>query len=124
MKTKALFILGSIWIVQKGVALYGFSVDIVANPQEVLSMDISCYDMVILDIRMPQIDGFQLYETIKDKIRAKKTKVCFFTAFTGYQEMYNQKFPKWNGCCFMTKPMSTKILAERLHELLSKEDVS
>ena len=37
------------------------------------------YDMVILDVRMPDIDGFTLYEKLKDIDR--KIKVTFMTAF-------------------------------------------
>jgi len=107
-------------IVQKGLVGYGFSVDIAINPQDVLSLDLSQYDMIVLDLRMPKLDGFQLYDKIKSKINSAKTKVCFFTAFTSYQQEYNRKFPNWNGCCFMVKPMSVKILANNLRELLAQ----
>jgi hypothetical protein len=71
---------------------------------------------------MPKINGFELYDKIKSKIDPAKTKVCFFTAFTSYLDEYNQKFPKWDSCCFMTKPMSVKILANKLRELLNDDE--
>ncbi|MDQ5843249.1 MAG: response regulator, partial [Thermoproteota archaeon] len=37
------------------------------------------YDLMILDIRMPGMDGFQLYRKIRDL--DDKVKVCFLTAF-------------------------------------------
>jgi CheY-like chemotaxis protein len=37
-----------------------------------------CYDLVMLDVKMPKIDGFELYNKIK-KID-NRTKVCFITA--------------------------------------------
>lgn len=109
-------------IVQKGLSNYGFSVDIVVDPLDVIGLDLSQYGMVVIDLRMPKMNGFELYDKIKSKIDLAKTKVCFFTAFTGYLHEYNQKFPKWDGCCFMTKPMSVKILANKLRELLNDDE--
>jgi DNA-binding response OmpR family regulator len=70
---------------------------------------------------MPKINGFQLYDMIKTRINPSKIKVCFFTAYTSYLAEYNQRFPKWNGCYCMTKPMPVKELAERLRELLDSK---
>lgn len=105
-------------IVQQGLTRYGFSVDVAASVEEATEKDLSAYDLILLDLRMPKINGFQLYEMMKDKIDPSKTKVAFFTAFTSYLAEYNQKYPKWTGCCFMTKPMSTKDLASKLRDLL------
>lgn len=105
-------------IVQKGLALYGFSVDIATNPEDVTLLDLNQYEMIVLDLRMPKINGFQLYELIKDKIEPIKTKVCFFTAYSAFREDYQKKFPDWNGC-FVIKPMSSKALASKLRELLN-----
>ena len=38
----------------------------------------SYYDLVILDIKMPKMDGFKLYDEIKKK--DQKAKACFLTA--------------------------------------------
>jgi YesN/AraC family two-component response regulator len=46
------------------------------------------YDLVILDIKMPKMDGFQLYNKIKEK--DPKAKICFLTA----TEIYYEKFRK------------------------------
>jgi len=108
-------------IVQKGLFNHGFAVDICANPEDVLRLNLSQYEMIVLDLRMPKLSGFELYEKIKSKIDPAKTKVCFFTAYTSYLDEYNRKFPNWKGCHFMTKPMSTKILAEKLHALMREK---
>jgi CheY-like chemotaxis protein len=42
------------------------------------------YDLVILDIMMPKMDGFELYEKIKEK--DDKVKICFLTASELYYE--------------------------------------
>jgi CheY-like chemotaxis protein len=52
---------------------YGFRVDTFNNPQEALSnYKPGYYDLIILDIKMPKMDGFQLYDEIK-KMREPKS---------------------------------------------------
>ena len=47
---------------------HGFKVDTFDDPQEALSSYKSnYYDLVILDIKMPKMDGFELYEKIRER---------------------------------------------------------
>jgi CheY-like chemotaxis protein len=64
----------------------GFNVSLFDNPLAALSnFKIGLYDLAILDIKMPQMNGFQLYEKIKQIDRS--TKVCFITAAVS-EEIY------------------------------------
>ena len=57
-----------------------FEVKTFADPEETLSNFRSgLYDCLIIDIRMPKMDGFQLYDKMKDI--DNKVKVCFITAY-------------------------------------------
>ncbi len=70
---------------------HGFKVDTFNDPQRALSnYKPSYYDLVILDITMPKMDGFQLYDEIKKK--DEKAKICFLTA----SELYYEEFRKEN----------------------------
>lgn len=64
---------------------HGFKVDSFNDPQEALSeFEPSLYDLVILDLKMPKMDGFELYKNIKaidDRIKA-----CFLTAVNDFSE--------------------------------------
>jgi DNA-binding response OmpR family regulator len=71
----------------------GFQIDSFNDPILALnSYKSNFYDLVILDIKMPKMDGFELYNKIREK--DPKVKICFLTA----SEMYYENFEKhvWN----------------------------
>ena len=122
-KTRLLYVddeVDILHVVKRGLENEGFNVDVSASAEDAIRQDFSKYDIIVIDIRMPKINGFQFYEAIKNRIDVTKTKVCFFTAYATYEEEYQRRFPAWNGCCFMIKPMSVKIFAGKLRELLLK----
>jgi DNA-binding response OmpR family regulator len=58
---------------------YGFKVATYNNPRDALSdFKADYYDLVILDIKMPDMDGFVLYMKMKEI--DPSVKVCFLTA--------------------------------------------
>src|SRR5919198_5463371 len=61
----------------------GFAVDAFNDPLEALSsFKPSLYDLLLFDVRMPQLNGFNLYDKIKqEKNNNKHLKVCFITAY-------------------------------------------
>lgn len=61
---------------KKGLENDGFKVDVFNDPVEALSnFEASKYDLLLLDIRMPKMNGFELYKEM-DKID-NDIKVCF-----------------------------------------------
>lgn len=57
----------------------GFEVDSFNDPVLVSeTYKSNYYDLVILDIKMPKMDGFELYDRIRQK--DQNTKICFLTA--------------------------------------------
>jgi len=69
---------------------YGFEVNTFNDPKEALSnYKPGYYDLVILDIKMPEMDGFELYHEIKKK--DANAKVCFLTASELYYEEFRKK---------------------------------
>jgi two-component system, OmpR family, response regulator ChvI len=93
-------------------------VDIFAEPREALtSFKAGVYDLLLLDIRMPNINGFELYEELK-KID-DKPKVCFITAYELYYEALKKDFPELDIGCFIKKPISIEDLAIKIREELA-----
>ena len=70
----------------------GFIVDIFNDPIKSLSSyKAGVYDLSLLDIKMPQMNGFELYDKIKEI--DDKVDVCFITAFEEYYDEIKKRFP-------------------------------
>src|SRR5918999_1721234 len=88
----------------------GFKVDSFNDPQEALSnYKPGLYDLVILDIKMPRMDGFELYQEIKKK--DNNANVYFLTA----SDLYYEEFRKKEYCVldknlFIRKPIDDEEL--------------
>jgi DNA-binding response OmpR family regulator len=74
------------------------------------------YDLLILDIRMPGMNGFELYQKMKDM--DSKVKVCFLTAFEEYRVDFKNSFPALDEVkCYLKKPITVTELISRLTDL-------
>ncbi|MEP6576822.1 MAG: response regulator [Nitrososphaerota archaeon] len=87
----------------------GFKVDTYNDPvQAIGNFKVGSYDLVILDIRMPKMDGFQLYEELK-KVD-DKVKVVFITAFDINYEGLRKMYPELRIDSFVRKPVDSEYL--------------
>lgn len=93
-----------------------YLVDVANDPQEVLkNYSPNSYDLLILDIRMPKMDGFQLFKEIRKIDR--KVKVCYLTAFEVYYEEFKKAFPDVDISHFIRKPISMSDLVLQIRRL-------
>lgn len=102
---------------KKGLEEEGFQIDIFNDPLEAQSyFKAGQYDMLLLDVNMPKLNGFELYRELK-KID-NRVKICFITAFEFYYDEIRRIFPKLNVTCFVRKPITINELAKILKEEL------
>jgi CheY-like chemotaxis protein len=101
-----------------------FAVDTFNDPTESLSnFKAGVYDLLLLDIRMREMNGFELYRKLKEI--DDRVKVCFLTASeTYYDDELKREFPKLDVRCFVSKPVSTGELAKIIREQLAAESKS
>jgi DNA-binding response OmpR family regulator len=99
--------------VQKGLEMRGYSVDAFEDPEKALqAFRPDTYDFAILDIRMPKMNGFQLYREIEK--RDSKVRVRFLTAFETYREEFKKAFPELDERRFIKKPATISMIAGQL----------
>lgn len=101
-------------ILKKGLEKYGYEIDVFNDPLLALSsFRAGSYDLILLDIRMPKMDGFELYQRITQL--DSKTKVCFMTAFEVYYDALKELFPdSYESVCFVRKPIAIQDFVKRI----------
>ena len=99
----------------------GFNADSYDDPILALeNFKAGSYDLLLLDIKMPEMDGFHLYQEMK-KIDSK-IKVCFLTA----SEMYYERFRKEEAFCeidkdlFLRKPIANEDLIKKINTMINQ----
>jgi two-component system catabolic regulation response regulator CreB/two-component system response regulator ChvI len=72
------------------------------------------YDLIIIDIVMPKMDGFKLYKELRKK--DKNVKVCFLTAGEMYYDEYRKHvFPEILAERIIRKPISNDELVRTIN---------
>jgi len=110
------------YTIKKIVEDNGFKADSFNDPILALNYyKVDFYDLVILDIKMPKMDGFELYTKIREK--DPKVKICFLTAIA----MFNEEFRKIrlvlgktiNEDYFIQKPVEMEDLLKKLTSIMN-----
>ena len=104
---------------------YNFTVDTFTDPTIALkSFKINFYDLVILDIKMRKMDGFQLYTKIREK--DPKVKICFLTATAIFTEEFKKSILKLDKNIdkdfVIQKPISREGLIKRITWIINKDN--
>jgi CheY-like chemotaxis protein len=74
------------------------------------------YDLVIIDIRMPELNGIQLYQILK--IINKNIKVLFISALDAADEILSM-FPEIDSSDIIRKPVSKGYIISKVMDIIS-----
>jgi two-component system response regulator ChvI len=79
------------------------------------------YDLILLDIRMPEMDGFKLHQKIMEI--DSTAKICFLTASELFYEEYRKldAYPSLDKAYFIQKPFRLEQLLRKLNEILNSQ---
>lgn len=94
----------------------GHTVDIYQNPLDLNENEISKYNLILLDIMMPGIDGISLCKQIRDKV---DSPIIFLTAKTMEEDIVNGLLS--GGDDYITKPFGVEELSARIEAHLRRE---
>lgn len=96
----------------------GYQVGIARNGTEALAaIAQTCYDLVLLDVMMPDVDGYQVCRELRQRPENETTKVIFLSAKS--READVQKGYEVGADLYIPKPFSTRQLMEKVRELLA-----
>ena len=97
----------------------GFKVDTFNDPLIALqNFTAGAYDLLLLDMLMPKMNGFELYQKIR--MMDDKVKICFLTASGINHEEFRKRAVSVAGIendiknCFFIKPIENEDLVNRV----------
>ncbi|MDQ3848601.1 MAG: response regulator [Thermoproteota archaeon] len=108
-----------IYSIKKVLETNGFAVDSYTDPILALSnFRPKLYDLILLDIKMPKMNGLDLYEQVM--LVDPEVKVCFLTASELFYEEYRrlETRPRLDKAYFIQKPFPSKELIYQIKEIL------
>lgn len=95
-----------------------FIVDSFNDPLRALeNFKANLYDLIILDIKMPKKDGFEVYKEIL-KID-NRVQVCFLTAGDINYRSLKETFPTLDENQFIRKPIENIELIKQIHKIIN-----
>src|SRR5919112_653436 len=101
----------------------GFMVDAYINPKEAsANFKPDLYDLLLLDIKMPNLNGIEFYQRMREI--DKKVKVCFITAseFHYYETITKEIFPLLGVRRLFRKPIRIDDLAKSIQQEVESVD--
>jgi DNA-binding response OmpR family regulator len=103
-----------------GLELAGFEVDTYNDSVIALSkFKPDYYDLLLIDVKMPKIDGFELYEKIREI--DNKVKVWFITAYETYYKVLKEVLSTSKGGMSPGPVIEKPIEIDKLVKLIKTE---
>jgi DNA-binding response OmpR family regulator len=97
----------------------GYQVGIARNGSEALAaLAQTPYDLVLLDVMMPDVDGYQVCRQLRQRPDRAATKVIFLSAKSQPADV--QKGYDAGADLYIPKPFSTRQLMQKVRELLGE----
>jgi len=91
----------------------GYEVMMVADGiQALAALDTKKFDLITLDMRMPDIDGIETLRKMKEKDSTLPVIIC-----TAYEE-YKHDFGSWCSDAYVVKSADTSLLRETVKKIL------
>ena len=101
----------------------GFEVSSASDGEEALAKISSIKpDLVILDVMMPKLDGFEVCKAVRADSRLNSVRIIILTAKG--RDTERQKGLELGADDYLTKPFSTRDILDRAKELLAVERIA
>ena len=95
---------------KKVLEVNGFEVDTASSGEEALKKILKkSYVLIILDVQMPEMDGFEVAEAISGYSKAKETAIIFLSAASANVNLITRGYSS-GGLDYISKPVDMNIL--------------
>ncbi len=108
---------GIVDVLRESLARHGYSVDTAGNGAEALRcLAANRYDLIITDLRMPDMDGEKMYHAVFERNPALAKRIIFLTGDTISSAA--RSFLDWTGNRWFSKPFQIADLEKVVHNFL------
>lgn len=96
----------------------GYIVDTALSAEEALTLDLTVYDLILLDVMMGEISGFKMASMLRKDEKLSRIPIIFLTA----RDSENDKLTGFNigGDDYISKPFSIKEVQARVKAVLRR----
>ena len=105
-------------VLRINLELAGYKVDTATSAEEALRLDLSVYDMLILDVMMDKMNGFDLAKTIRSNHALTEVPIIFCTALDSEADLL--KGFGTGADDYIKKPFSMNELIVRVKSILRR----
>ncbi len=96
-----------------------YKIDAYTNPLDALYyFKKDEYDLILLDLKMPQIDGIAMFQVLKNK--DENVTICLITADISYLEQLKETIPNIEKYV-IHKPVLLRNLKDKVNQLVSEK---
>ena len=107
-------------ILQFNLEMEGYEVTTANSAEEVLELPLSSFDIILLDVMMGEISGFQLAKRIRENSATSGIPIIFITALD--DEEHTVKGLELGADDYMKKPLSIKEVKARIKAVLEEQN--
>ncbi len=105
-------------ILQYNLETEGYEVDTVNSAEEALALNLTEYALILLDVMMDKMSGFQMARLMKENPATAQIPIIFITALDGENHMV--KGLNIGADDYIVKPLSMKTVKARVNAVLRR----
>jgi two-component system alkaline phosphatase synthesis response regulator PhoP len=109
-------------ILQYNLAFNGYEVDVANSAEEALKLDLSKYDLLLLDVMMGEISGFRMARMIREQPKLAKIPIIFITAKVSQNDRLTGFTVGADD--YILKPFSIREVVARVKAVLRRFEVT
>ena len=95
----------------------GLKVDQATNGKEAVSMALENeYDLILMDLKMPLLDGIQATEAIREGEKSRHTPIIALTSYTYPEDRARCRMAGMDD--FLPKPINNRILLDKVRKFI------